>query len=199
MRNAWRQSMQRGEAMNRAAWIGLVKLLVVAASAGLVWLAFVGYGEQQYQAGELAERSTWLQRDNSQLQEANARIATLQQTARDKEHAHGQEMAAIGTKHQEDLDHVRTEKNRVIDGLRARNLRLRIPVISTASAACSGVDTSGEAGASAGQRDGEETAELSGAAAEFLVELTSEADDVAWQLSACQAVVETDRQQQEGQ
>lgn len=185
--------------MSKTAWIGLAKLLAAIAFAGTVLVAFKGYGEQQYQAGQQAERTSWLGRDNEALRTANGRIATLQQEVRDKEQAHGKAMAGIAGQHQEDLKHVRTEKDRVIADLRARNLRLRIPAVPTTSSACSGSCALSEADTGTCQRDGEETAELSGAAAEFLVGLASEADDVVWQLSACQAVVFEDRKQQEGQ
>ena len=184
--------------MNRDAWIGLAKLLAALALGGLALAAFHGHGKQQYQAGQQDERSTWLQRDNDALRQANRRISTLQQEAREQEWAHGLAMDGIANQHQKDLNDARAEKDRVIADLRARNLRLRIPVVTTASAACRGGGAGSEAGPSTGQRDGETTAELSGAAAEFFVGLASEADDVARQLSACQAVVIADRQQQEG-
>lgn len=185
--------------MNRTAWIGLVKLLAAVAGAGLLWSAFYTHGEQQYQAGRQDGLNAWLKRDNDALRQANQRISTLEQEARDQERAHGQAMDAIAVQHQKDLKDARTEQDRVIADLRARNLRLRVPVVTTASAACRGGGAGIEAGPGTGQRDGEATAELSDAAAEFLVGLASEADDVARQLSACQAVVIADRQQQEGQ
>nr|WP_314710603.1 lysis system i-spanin subunit Rz [uncultured Comamonas sp.] len=185
--------------MSKTAWIALAKLLAVIALAGTALVAFKGYGEQQYQAGLQTERNSWLGRDNEALQIANGLIAELQQKAREQEQVHGTAMAGIAVQHQQDLKHVRTEKDRVIADLRARNLRLRIPTFSASNATCSGSGAVSEAGAGTGQRDGEESAELSGAAAEFLVGLTSEADDVVWQLSACQAVVLADRKQQEGQ
>ncbi len=199
MRSAWRPSRQRGEAMNRTAWIGLAKLIAVGALVGLALAAFNGHGRQQYQAGRQDERNNWLQRDNEALRIANGRIATLQQAAREKEQTHGKAMDGIAAQHQKDLKDARTEQDRVIADLRARNLRLRVPVIASTSAACRGGGAGIEAGPGTGQRDGEATAELSDAAAEFLVGLASEADDVARQLSACQAVVIADRQQQEGQ
>lgn len=176
----------------------MLKWLAILALTFVVLMAFNEHGAQQYTAGQQDERSTWLQRDNAALRIANEQIATLQQEARDQEQAHGQAMADIAAQHQKDLKDARTEKDRVIADLRARNLRLRVPVVATTSGACSGGGAGSEAGPGAGQRDGETTAELSGAAAEFFVGLASEADDVARQLSACQAVVIADRQQQEG-
>lgn len=185
--------------MNRTAWIALAKLLAAVALAGLALEAFYSHGEQQYLAGQQDERNAWLRRDNEALRIANGRITTLQQAARDQEQAHGKAMAEIASQHQKDLKDAGAEKDRVIADLRTRNLRLRVPVVSTTVTACGGGGAGTEAGAGAGQRDGETTAELSGAAAEFLVGLASEADDVARQLSACQAVVIADRKQQEGQ
>ena len=179
--------------------MSVLKWSAILALTFLALAAFNQHGAQQYKAGQQDERGAWLARDNEALRTANQRISTLQQKARDQERDHGLAMDGIAAKHQQDLKDVRNEKDRVIADLRTRNLRLRVPVVATTSAACSGVSSSPEAGSGTGQRDGETTAELSGPAAEFLVGLASEADDVARQLSACQAVVIADRQQQEGQ
>lgn len=199
MRNAWPQFRRRGDAMNRTTWMSVLKWSAILALVFFALVAFNQHGAQQYQAGQKDERGAWLARDNAALRAANQRISTLQETAREQEQAHGRSMAGIAAQHQQDLKDVRTEKDRVIADLRTRNLRLRVPVVAPTSAACSGGSSSPEAGSGTGQRNGATTAELSGPAAEFLVGLVSEADDVARQLSACQAVVTADRQQQEGQ
>jgi len=169
---------------------------VLLALAALLAAGALGAGA--YRAGMNAERNAWLARDNAQLRSANARIAQLQAQARAQEQAHGTAMAAAAAQFKKDLHDVRTQKDGVIADLRSGRLRLRIPVVPT-SAACGAGGAGGastEAGAGAAGGDGEARAELSGAAAEFLVSLASEADAVVRQLSACQAVVAADRELQ---
>ena len=167
---------------------------VLLALAALLAAGALGAGA--YRAGMNAERNAWLARDNAQLRSANARIAQLQAQARAQEQAHGTAMAAAAAQFKKDLHDVRTQKDGVIADLRSGRLRLRVPVVAAASAACGAGGASTEAGAGAAGGDGEARAELSGAAAEFLVSFASEADAVVRQLSACQAVVAADRELQ---
>jgi hypothetical protein len=82
--------------------------------------------------------------------------------------------------HEKDATH-----DRDLAAVRAGTLRLR-----DASAKCPSAVPAGT-GTSSG--DGETGAELSPAATEFLLGLADDADGVALQLGACQAVIENDR------
>lgn len=169
------------------------RVLLVCIGVALVAALVYAYGRQQFGLGEQAERSAWLARENTALTTANTRIKTLEEKARATEHQHGQDMAAASAQYQKDLTHEKATRDRVIADLRSGALRLRVPVTCAISTAG---DSTAAAGASAAGRDGETRAELSGAAAEFLVGLASEADEVVHQLTACQAVVTADRKQQ---
>lgn len=167
----------------------LAAVLLVAALIGGIY----AYGQQQFGLGEEVERSAWLARENTTLTTANARIKELEDQARIKEHEHAQGMAKASAQYQEDLKNEKTAKDRVIADLRSGALRLRIPVTCPGAAGGSATATPGSGAVG---RDGETRAELSFEASEFLVGLTSEADEVVRQLTACQAVVIADRKQQ---
>lgn len=170
-----------------------VKLLVIVALSALLMVLFYFYGQQQFGLGEKAERLKWLGRENTALTKANSRIKELEEQARASERKHAQDMADASTTYQKDLKHEKAEKDRVIADLRRGNLRLHIAVTSPVSAAG---DSATAPGTRAARCDGETRGELSLEASEFLVGLASESDEVAHQLTACQAVVNADRKQQ---
>lgn len=169
------------------------KALVIVLLSGLLIGAFYAYGQQQFGLGEKAERTAWLDRDNAALNKANDRIKELEDNYRAKEREHAQDMATASAKYQEDLKHEKAAKDRAVADLRSGALRLRIPVTCPEGA---GGSTTAAPGTSTTGRDGETRAELSVQASEFFVGLTSEADEVVLQLTACQAVVIADRKQQ---
>lgn len=172
----------------------ITALLSLAATVGLLALLYF-YGQHQFGQGEEAEKARWMARENIQLREANAEINQLNQQARDQERQHAEAVAHISTQLQEQLQHVKSQKDSVIADLRAGALRLRIPVnTAAASPACSGIPS--EAYASASGRDGETRADLSAEAAEFLIGLASEADEAVRQLTSCQALLQADREVQ---
>lgn len=154
------------------------------------------YGQN---VGAEDERAEWQDRENVELSAANKRIIELTETARAQESEHAVELHAISAKYQEDLQNEKIKSDAVVSDVRAGIIRLRDPG-STASRACGG--EAGKAAASASGRDGEAGGELpstgdgilSVEAAEFIVRIASEADDIVRQLSACQKVIETDRE-----
>ncbi len=170
----------------------LARALAVLVLVAAVVAAIYAYGRQQFGLGGQAERAAWLARENGALTKANGRIKELEEQARAREHEHAQDMANTSAKYQEDLKHEKSAKDRVIADLRSRALRLRIPVTCPISAAG---DRTAAPGTGAAGRDGETRAELSVEASEFLVGLTSEADEIVHQLDACQAVINADRKQ----
>lgn len=167
-------------------------VLLMAAVLGAIY----AYGQQQFGLGEKAERTAWLNRENTALTKANTQIKALEDKYRAQEQKHAQDMAAASAKYQEDLMHEKDTKDRVIADLRSGALRLRVPVTCPDGAGGSGTAAPGP---STIGRDGETRAELSISASEFLVGLANEADQVVRQLTACQAVVFSDRQAQGGQ
>lgn len=168
-------------------WVKWLAVLLLATAAVY---AIYSYGQQQFGLGEKAERSTWLARENAQLTKANAKIKQLEEKYRQQEQDAADALAVISSKYQEDLKHVKTEKDRVIAGLRDGTFRLRIPVAARLSAYGG---SAAEVAASTCGRDGETRAELSVEASEFLVGLASESDEVTKQLGRCQDVINADR------
>lgn len=172
------------------------RLLAAVVLVGAVLGAFYAYGQQQLGLGEKAERALWLARENAELAGANARIQVLEDQARQREREHAQDMADASAQFQEGLKHAQVAKDRAVAELRRGDIRLRVPV---AVGACPGPAAgagAATAGPGPGASDGQARAELSFSAAEFLVGLASEADEVVHQLSACQAIVAADRRLQ---
>lgn len=159
-----------------------------------IGLSIYFYGAHQYDLGRKLEAAEWMARENASLVEANSTIIMLNREAREREQRHAQDIANVSAQYQEDLKYVKQQKDRVIADLRAGTQRLRIP-IAASPAACSGITP--EAFAAAGGRDGAARAELSGEAAEFLVGLASDADEIAHQLTRCQQIIKADRDQKE--
>lgn len=164
----------------------IVALLVFA----VVVCGIYAYGQHEFNSGKQTERATWLARENAQLTKANAKIKQLEEKYRQHEQDAADALAVISSKYQEDLKHVKTEKDRVIAGLRDGTFRLRIPVAARLSAYRG---SAAEVAAPACGRNGETRAELSVEASEFLVGLASESDEVTKQLGRCQDVINADR------
>ena len=150
-----------------------------------------GVGWWQNDAGHVAERTEWQTRENGELRTANATIKALQEQARKDEQTHAAALAAVSTDYERKLSDANKQRAADAAALRAGTLRLRDPN-PPGLRACGGL--AAQVGASTGRRDGPEGGELSEAAAGFLLELASDADDVARQLAACQRVVIEDRE-----
>lgn len=157
----------------------------------LGWLAsLTGVGWWQNAAGHTAERTTWQTRENTELRTANAKIITLQTSARSIEQKHALALAAVSTHYEEELTHATKQRVADVAAVRAGTLRLRDP--NPPSIYATG-NRPAETGPGAGGRDGSEGAGLSEATAEFLLALAGDADDITRQLTACQGVIIEDR------
>lgn len=162
-------------------WVWLIAAGVFVSSClGCYW-----YGNS---VGKDAERVEWQQKETKELAEANRKILDLTEEARAKESLHSVRLASISAQYQEDLQNVKVKAARVISDVRSNAVKLRIPVTQEACRSETSPTTATPIG-----RDGETRAELSDEAAEFLIGLASEADEVVKQLQACQAVILQDR------
>jgi hypothetical protein len=159
--------------------------LLAGAAVLVIGVGLGGYNHGKATATERFERVI-AQHDADNERER----ATLMAAARKKEADAALRMAAIDEQHQEDMRNAQIISERTIAGLRDGTVRLRDrlaarqcpgPVVSEASARASGGDAVQEVG-------------LQGADVDFLVRFAAEADQVADQLRACQAVVRADRQ-----
>lgn len=102
---------------------------------------------------------------------------------------HTKELFAIADKYQKELSDAKTKHQRDIAAVESGALRLLDPARREGTAGNRGTETS----STTGRSNGGAHAELSREAASFLFGLTSEADQVAIQLKACQQVILTDR------
>lgn len=157
----------------------------------IAWgLSLAGVGWWQRNDGETVERSAWQARENAELVTANGKIKTLEEGARKAEQDKAAALAAISTDYERKLSDANKQRAADAAAVRAGSLRLRDPS-APGLRACGSLPT--EAAAGTGQRDGGAAGELSGEATQFLFDLTADADQVAIQLQACQAVIAADR------
>jgi len=163
--------------------------LLIAAIVGLGY----GYGEMRYDAGVTTERAAWTARENTELAQANAQIQKLEEDARTVERQHVEDLAEISANYQQELQDANDQKDRALADLRSGALQLRDPdaAAGQGTAVCPSTATA----AGTGGRDGAAQGHLSAAASEFLLGLASDADQVAQQLTACQAIIASDRRQ----
>lgn len=146
-----------------------------------------------YHAGKVAG-DTAHQAELTRINLANASaLALLQAKVRQQEQDKAAELAAIDQQHQQDIANREAISNRTIADLRAGTVRLRSDIAANEFAASVRLPS---AAASTGQRNAAAGVGLRIADAEFLVRTADEADQVADQLRACQAVVRADRGQQ---
>lgn len=141
------------------------------------------------QSGDVAHQA-----ELTRINLANASAtALLQAKVRQQEQDKTAELAAIDQRHQQEIHDREAISNRTIADLRAGTVRLRNDIAAHEFAAAGSLPS---AAAGTGQRDAAKGVGLRIADAEFLVRTADEADQVADQLRACQAVVRADRGQQ---
>jgi prophage endopeptidase len=166
-------------------------LLIVLIVAGFMW--YVGSERRAaFAAGEVAERGRWQAKESKELSAANAEILRLTKLAQDLEAKRAAALAKASADYQKGLADGKRELDAAVAAARSGALVLRDPGRTTGACPPGGAAAATEPGA--GGRDGAKGGELSREASAFLLELTGEADAVAKQLTACQAVVRADRE-----
>lgn len=121
--------------------------------------------------------------DAALKEQADARTAATN-AARDREHQMAEVQATIADTLERSKTDALRKKDAVIADLRAGSLRLPIPA---------SVPGAGETAAAACERDARATRQFLGPFLEATATLHAEADLVAEQLAACQAVIRADR------
>lgn len=158
--------------------------------AGVAWLAsLVAVGYWQNDAGHVAERVGWQEKDNKELRLANAKITELNNRERTKERESAERLAAVSDNYQRELKNAKDQRERDVSAARAGTLKLQFNPASVSP----GGSEAGSTAASAGRCDGAATSELPREITANLFALADDADEVVKQLSACQAVVRSDR------
>jgi hypothetical protein len=167
----------------------------------IAWgISLFAVGVWQHKAGVTAERVQWQERETTALLAANQEITRLNAEARKNEADHAARLAAISTRYQEELTHAKAQRDRDIAAARAGARRLQF----AAAGACADASARPEAGPAAGRCDGEARSQLRDAAggdilalpgdiSASLYTLAHDADDLARQLMAAQAVILEDR------
>jgi hypothetical protein len=149
-----------------------------------------------FAAGEIGASKRLNERHQAELTRINLANATatalLQAKVRQQEQDKAAELAAIDKRHQQDIQTREAISNRTIADLRAGTVRLRSDIAANEFAASVRLPS---AAAGTGQRAAAQGVGLRLADAELLVRTADEADQVADQLRACQAVVRADRGQ----
>ncbi len=179
-------------------WVYLIGLIVVLALVvgGMYEVkSFIDdVDAKAYARGVKETEATYAQRDNAALKVANARIAELTDAVRAAEQEGQRKLDLIAQQREKDRLNAKAQRDRDVAAARAGTLVLRDPGQSNTACAPAGDRSSpAEAGASAGSGDGRAKTGLSGEAAEFLLTLTDDADDIARQLAAAQQVIAQDR------
>ena len=169
--------------MNPWATLGVVLFWIVSMAA---------VGSWQNKAGHVAERTAWQAKENQELAQANAQILKLETDARSAERRHAIDQASISIQYQQELNNAKLKTDTLVTQLHAGAFRLRDPYAASVQP-CSGA--TGKTATGTSGRDGSQGVELSGPASEFLLNLTGDADQVTQQLTACQAVIKSDRQE----
>lgn len=147
------------------------------------------YGDERYRTGYAAAEGLYTAEINRREDEAAKALQDAKDEARATEQRHAAEMAAAAQSYIDERERGFEERDRTIADLRAGELRLRDRFQCPATGAAGRPAGVPQAGGAAGGSHAAAPGGLSRADAEFLVRFASEADDVAGQLAACQAVV----------
>lgn len=133
-----------------------------------------------YWSGQSAERRDWQLVETTRERDDNAAINDLQQQLRRAESAGANQLLAAETRYQKGLADVQAQKDRILADHAAGTARLSVPVKAASCTVASPAANLAGVGADPAPR-----AELSDAAAGFLVGLAAESDAVAVELNRC--------------
>lgn len=143
-----------------------------------------------YRHGVSTERITWEARTASAELQAESQRAELERKARTAEQASAEALANIDSAYQQGRADAQADTARTIADLHSGAIGLRERFTCPNTAQASGLP---KASTSTGQRDAASAGGLRAEDARFLVQLADQADQVAQQLKACQAIVTRDR------
>lgn len=173
----------------------MFELRLILAAAALAGVLVYGWSVERaaYKRGAAAVEARYAARDAEAARQAAQRVDQLQAQARAAEQAAAVRLAAVSTDYQRRLANAATENDRMRRALAAGDVRLRFPRAEPAAAADHSRGAAATPSAAACGRDGAEAGDLPRETALDLWQLATDADAVAEQLAACQAVVRGDR------
>ncbi len=152
--------------------------------------SLVGVGVWQRHDGALADNDAWQIKANKEQIAATAKIKSLEDAARHKEQTDQAAFVAISTNYEGQLQNANKQHEADLNALHAGTLVLRDHgTTGLRPIGCSSPETAG----STSGRDDSQGRQLSLEADEFLFGFADEADNLANQLTACQAIVTRDR------
>lgn len=180
----WALLKAGGALLARVPWQVWVALGI---ALGVLW-----YGHSQKREGIAETEAKYAARERDRQAQAAADRAATEKRFRDQENKHAHAMANLDRQFTAEIaaSEDRARRDRAAAG--RGDIVLRIP-----GPACDGsAATEAPApAAAAGKRHGAETVELPRAVTQDLLDLVNDADRVADQLRACQAIVRADREQ----
>jgi len=161
--------------------------LVCAALVGLIAISSYIAGDRNRAKIDAGEQA---QRDLKAATEAQAAYKSLSEQYRAKEQAQAQAFAAVSAQYQKRIANNETQRLADLTAVESRALVLRDP--NADPKACGNQAASTTPGASGS--NGAKGADLPAKTAGFLLGLANEADAVVGQLTACQAILRSERQ-----
>ena len=163
--------------MVMAKWIGILGLI-----------AAIGFWQRH--DGAVSERVVWETRLAEENANAAKSIREAEEKARQQEHDSAARIQSISADYQRKLSNEHAKFKNVDTAVANGNFRL---LDSSATAVCSNNSGSTEASPTPAGSNGAEGCKLSTNTSRSLWFIVTNADDVATQLAACQAIVEADR------
>lgn len=159
---------------------------IIAVIALIALIASYAWG--RYDGGKINE-VIWQKREAEINAASAAKIKLAEDNVLTAERHGAEALAKASEEYQNELRKTKLQKDAVIADLRSHNRKLSIP----ATCPPAGGNSASAAVSPSSRRNGATRAELSDTAAEFLVSLAGEADEVVKQLTAAQKVILEDR------
>lgn len=157
----------------------------------VLWISsLISVGFWQYKEGVKSEKLISKEKQNEELVLANKKIVELQEKAKSIESKNSIALYDISARYEEKLIEGKKLYEKDISDLRNNIIRLRDPGKSFSSADGNGTS---EIESSSCKCNGKEGSRLSDEASKFLFGIANEADEIVYQLTACQGVILEDR------
>lgn len=163
----------------------IAKILILMAILGAITVAAMSAYNWAYKNGQTDEKAAWQQSENLALRDALTNLKVAEEKNRQAESSHAAAINLASQNYQKGLNDEKKKRDDIIASYRAGAISLRDKYATSKPLGCAGVPA--EAFTADSGRNAAQGAKLSEPLAQFLIGLTSEADEVVQQLTACQA------------